>query len=113
MKNITNIENLRKFIEKENFHCVEIYDKAGDMILFSFKTNDEKRTVHVIYTVDKDGTPIFRKAHIVNGTFDYFLDYLEVMLLTAQCTYIQHYNGTRFVDLSRYDKVPIKKTKAS
>lgn len=112
MKNITDIENLRKFIKDEHFRCVEIHDKAGDMIIFSFMTNEEKKTVNVVYNVHKDGTIVFDKAHIVNGTFEYSLDYLEPMLVCAQCTYIKHYCGDRIVDFSRYDK-PIKKTKSS
>ena len=112
MNNITNIENFRKFIKDEHFRCVEIHDKAGDIIIFAFMTNEEKKTVHVVYNVRKDGSIVFDKAHIVTGNLEYSLDYLESMLMCAQCTYIKHYCGDRIVDFSRYDK-PTKKTKSS
>lgn len=111
MVSIISIENLRKFIEKEKFQCAEIHDKAADMIIFSVMTNDEKKTVNIIYNICADGTAVFEKAHIVDDSFEYFLNYLECMLLNAQCTYIKLYHGDRVVDFSRYDKVPTKKKK--
>lgn len=99
------INEFRRFIEAEGFHCVEIHDNASGEVTFNFEVEGDKETVCVTYdTKNADGYLSFSKANIVMGGFGFYAAYVESMLINGQCSYITHYRGERVVDFSHYEK---------
>lgn len=104
---ITNmdLEEFRKFVETEGFHCIEIHDNAANNITFNFEVEGDKKTVCVTYDKKNvDGIYSFAKANIVIGGFNFYFGYVESMLINGQCSYVKHYRGEKVVDFSRYDE---------
>ena len=100
-----DLEEFRKFVEAEGFHCVEVHDNAQDNITFNFEVEGDEETVCVTYDKKNiNGIYSFAKANIVIGRFNFYCAYVESMLINGQCSYIKHYRGERVVDFSRFNK---------
>ena len=100
-----DLEEFRKFVEVEGFHCVEMHDNAQDDITFNFEVEGDKETVCVTYDKKNvDEIYSFAKANIVIGSFNFYCCCVESMLINGQFSYIKHYRGERVVDFSRFNK---------
>ena len=91
------IEKLRELIKKENFRCIEIHDRINDDIVFAFMTKEDNITINITYNRDEEGIFGFSHANIVQGSFDFYGDYVESMLMCGQCSYIKHFRGHKLV----------------
>lgn len=93
-----DINELRNFLKENDFRYFEVYEAEPRECRFFIMTNKANEIVQITYNDDKHGCLSFDNANVILGSFEFYTDCLQSMLLNGQYRRITHNRGSRTIN---------------